>query len=201
MRWGLVAAAVAVLIAAPAGGAARSQLTIQATPSAGAAPLTVTFTAGGASSAQWDFGDGASADGVTVAHAYAAGRWTATATAKANDGTSSAQSVQITAYGLTLAGPSAARYARRALFRGAVVPAEQGVAVTLSGPNGKVGSAKTGVQGTYAIRGLVRGPGRVPRHKRPRSVVTGRGPGRARARHRASPAEARAGAATSSPRG
>jgi N-acetylmuramoyl-L-alanine amidase len=159
MRWGLVAAVVAVLTAAPAGDAARSQVTIQATPASGAAPLTVTFTAGGASSAHWDFGDGAAADGVTVAHVYAAGRWTATATAKASDGTSSTQSVQVTANGLTLTGPSAARYARRTLFRGAVVPPERGVAVTLNGPKGKVGSAKTTAQGTYAIRGLARGPG------------------------------------------
>lgn len=159
MRWGLVAGTVAVLIAAPAGDAARSQVTIQATPAAGAAPLAVTFTAGEASSVHWDFGDGAAADGVTVAHVYAAGRWTATATARAGDGTPSTQSVQISAYGLTLTGPNIARYARRTVFRGAVVPAERGVEVTLNGPDGKVGSAKTSAQGTYAIRGVARRPG------------------------------------------
>ena len=158
MRWGLVIA-VALLIAVPAASAARAQVTIQATPATGPAPLTVTFTATEATEAHWDFGDGTSADGPTVQHIYAAGRWTATASVRGNDGATVTQSVSITAYGLTLAGPNPARYDRRVNFRGAVVPAERGVAVTLSGPNGRVGSAKTGAQGTYVIRARVRAPG------------------------------------------
>ena len=158
MRWGLFAG-LAVLIAVPAGAAARAQVTIQATPAAGAAPLRVTFTANGASSAHWDFGDGSTGDGATIEHVYAAGRWNATVSARAGDGTTSTQSVAITAYGLTLSGPAVPRYGRRAGFRGAIVPAERGVAVTLNGPSGKLGSAKTDAQGAYLIRGVVRAPG------------------------------------------
>jgi len=82
VRRGLVTV-VALLIAAPAASGARAQITIQATPAAGAAPLHVTFTAADAVAAHWDFGDGSGADGVTVEHVYAAGRWTAAATVRA----------------------------------------------------------------------------------------------------------------------
>ena len=158
MRWGLVVA-LTLLIAAPAASAAHAQVTIQATPTTGAAPLHVTFTAGGAAAAHWDFGDGTSADGLTVTHDYAAGRWNATATAQASDGSRSTQSVPITAYGLTLSSRNLARYGRRVVFRGAILPAEPGLPVTLNGPNGKVGSAKTNAQGAYVIRAAVRAPG------------------------------------------
>jgi lipoprotein-anchoring transpeptidase ErfK/SrfK len=148
MRWGLVTA-LALLSVTP-----------QATPTAGPAPLRVSFAANGAASAHWDFGDGSAADGVTVEHTYAAGRWTATMTAQAGDGTTSTQAVPITAYGLTLKGPDPARYGRRAVFRGTVVPAERGVTVKLSGPGGgRLASAKTNAQGAYAVKARVRAPG------------------------------------------
>jgi lipoprotein-anchoring transpeptidase ErfK/SrfK len=147
MRWGLVATALL-------------SITVQASPTSGPAPLRVTFNAGGAASAHWDFGDGTTADGVSVEHTYAAGRWIATVTAQAADGTTSTQTVPITAYGLSLKGPAAARYDRRTVFRGAVVPAEPGLTVRLSGPGGgRVGSAKTNAQGAYAISARVRAPG------------------------------------------
>ena len=158
MRRGLVIA-VALLIAAPAAGAAPAQVTLQATPTAGPAPLHVTFTATDAVAAHWDFGDGGTAEGVAVEHVYAAGRWTATATVQATDGTTATHSVSITAYGLTLTGPNPARWERRAVFRGAVIPAERGLAVALNGPTGRLGSAKTGAQGTYVIRARVHRPG------------------------------------------
>jgi N-acetylmuramoyl-L-alanine amidase len=154
VRRGLVIA-LTLLSISPAAGAARAQVTIQASPTEGAAPLHVTFTATGASAAHWDFGDGTTADGVTVEHVYAAGRWNATVTA---DGSTS--TVAITAYGLTLSAPNPARYNRRVVFRGALVPAERGVAVTLSGPGGgRLGPAKTNAQGSYAIKARVRAPG------------------------------------------
>ena len=158
MRCGLVVL-VAVLIAAPAASGAHAQVSIQATPTSGPAPLRVTFTATDAAAAHWDFGDGASADGVTAEHMYAAGRWTATVTARAADGTAATQSVAVTAYGLTLTAPNPARYGRRIVFRGAVVPPEKGVPITLTGPKGRLGAAKTGAQGTYAVRARVRMPG------------------------------------------
>jgi PKD repeat protein len=159
VRCGLVILVAAVLITAPAVSAGRAQVTVQATPASGAAPLHVTFTAADAVAVHWDFGDGASADGLTVEHVYAAGRWSATATTRSADGSTATQSVAITAYGLTLSGPSPARYGRRAVFRGATVPAEQGLPVSLAGPNGKLASTKTGGQGAYVLRARVKVPG------------------------------------------
>jgi PKD repeat protein len=95
MRWGLVATALL-------------SISVQASPTSGPAPLHVTFNAAGATSAHWDFGDGAAADGLGVEHTYAAGRWNATVTAQAADGTTSTQTVPVTAYGLSLKGPAAA---------------------------------------------------------------------------------------------
>jgi peptidoglycan hydrolase-like protein with peptidoglycan-binding domain len=158
MRCGLVIAAV-LLSTIPTAGAARTQVAIQATPTAGQAPLQVTFAAREAVAAHWDFGDGGSADGLAVEHVYAAGRWIATATLRSGDGTSATQSVTITAYALTLTAPNPARWGRPLDFRGAVIPAERGIVVTLNGPSGKLGSAKTSAQGAYLIRARVRAPG------------------------------------------
>jgi lipoprotein-anchoring transpeptidase ErfK/SrfK len=148
MRWGLVATAFL-------------SVTIQTSPTSGPAPLRVTFHADGATAAHWDFGDGTAADGVAVEHTYAAGRWNAAVTSQAADGSSSTQTVPITAYGLTLRGPTLARYGKRSVFRGAVVPAEAGRRVTLKGPRGgNVASALTNTAGAYAIRAHIRVPGR-----------------------------------------
>src|SRR5207302_6372100 len=112
VRCGL-ACTLALLILAPAAAGDSPAVSVQATPLVGAAPLHVTFAGTGeATSFHWDFGDGSSADGRTAEHSYAAGRWTATLTASSPSGEPTTQSVQITAYGLTLAGPNPARYAR-----------------------------------------------------------------------------------------
>jgi PKD repeat protein len=159
VRCGLVCA-LALLILVPAAAGAAPAFTIEATPVAGAAPLQVTFTAkGDAASYHWDFGDGASADGPRVEHTYSAGRWTASATAHSTDGESATQSVAITAYGLTLTTRNPARYGRRSLFRGAIVPAEKGLSVTLIGPKGKLAQARTSASGGYTLRAPVRLPG------------------------------------------
>jgi PKD repeat protein len=159
VRCGL-AFAVSFLILVPAAAGAAPVVSIQTTPATGAAPLHVAFTAiGDAASYRWDFGDGSSADGRTAEHTYAAGRWTATLTARSAGGETSTQTAAITAYGLTLAGPSPARYGRRVVFRGAVVPAEQGLRVTLAGPRGNLAGAKTGADGRYAISARIKVPG------------------------------------------
>jgi lipoprotein-anchoring transpeptidase ErfK/SrfK len=159
VRRGLVCA-FALLIIAPPAGRADPAVTIQSAPSAGPAPLSVTFTAGGeASSYHWDFGDGASADGASVQHTYGAGRWTATLTARSSAGETSTQTTVVTAYGITLAAPSPARYGRRALFRGALVPAERNVTVTVNGPRGRIATAHTKADGSYAVVASVRAPG------------------------------------------
>jgi PKD repeat protein len=159
VRWGL-ACVVSLLILVPAAAGATPLVTIETTPPAGAAPLKVSFTAvGEAASYHWDFGDGSVADGPTAEHTYAAGRWTATLTTQAADGEATTQTTTLTAYGLTLAGPNPARYDRRAAFRGAIVPAERSVYVSLIGPRGKIAGARTRADGSYSIAGRVRLPG------------------------------------------
>jgi PKD repeat protein len=159
VRCGL-ACALALLILVPAATGATPLVSIQATPAAGAAPLHVTFAAtGDAAAYHWDFGDGSSAEGRTTEHTYTAGRWTATLTAQTANGETATQTASVTAYGLTLAGPNPARYDRRVAFRGAVVPAEQGLYVALVGPAGKVAAARTGAGGRYTVRARVKLPG------------------------------------------
>ena len=155
MRRGL-ACAVALLILVPAATGATPLISVQTTPPTGPAPLHVAFAAtGAAASYHWDFSDGSSADGQTVEHTYAAGRWIATLTARSNEGEATSQTATVTAYGLTLAGPSPARYGRRVAFRGALVPAERGLGVSLIGPQGRVASARTLADGRYSIATLV----------------------------------------------
>jgi PKD repeat protein len=159
VRWGL-ACAVALLILVPAATGATPLVTIQATPTTGTAPLSVTFAATGeAATYHWDFGDGSSADGRTAAHTYAAGRWTATLTAQSADAESTTQTATVTAYGLALAGPNPARYDRRVVFRGAVVPAESHLPVALVGPLGKIAGASTRADGSYTLAARIRLPG------------------------------------------
>lgn len=120
----------------------------------------MTFTAaGGAASYHWDFGDGAAADGQTVEHTYAAGRRTSTLTSRSADGTTTLETTTVTAYGLTLTGPNPVRYNRKVVLRGAVVPAEQNLAVLVAGPRGKIATTKTRVDGSYVVRTRIRAPG------------------------------------------
>jgi PKD repeat protein len=159
VRCGLLLA-LALLTVVPTAAGAPPLVSVQATPTAGEAPLHVTFTASGeAVSYHWDFGDGGSADGATVEHTYAAGRWTATATARSADGDAATQAISVTAYGLTVTGPNPARYGRRSVFRGAVVPAEGGLYIALVGPHGKLAGTRTRADGSYAVRARVRLPG------------------------------------------
>jgi PKD repeat protein len=159
VRRGL-ALAIALLSVVPAASAAVGDVTVQATPTTGAAPLEVTFTASGdATSVHWVFGDGGVADGATVAHTYGVGIWTAAWTAETPAGERSG-TVQITASGLTFAAPKHVEYAARATFTGAVVPAQEGVRVTLAGPHGgTLGAATTGAHGGFKIRARVHTPG------------------------------------------
>jgi len=156
VRLGLLLCAIA-LIAVPAAAGAPPVVTAHASPSSGAAPLDVTLTAdGAAASYHWNLGDGSTADGQTVQHTYAAGAWTATVTAQAADGETATSSVTVTATGVTLQTPSKSRYAKRALFRGSVVPAAAGVRVTVAGPHGPVGRATTNAAGRFTLRAPVR---------------------------------------------
>ena len=159
MRRGLVCA-LTILIFVPAAAGATPAFTIEATQLTGASPLTVTFTAkGDAAAYHWHFGDSTSADGTTVEHTFAAGRWTTTASGRSAAGETATQSVAVAAYGLSLSTRNPARYGRPVLFRGAIVPAERGLAVTLMGPRGKLGQTRTTATGAYTFRAPVRVPG------------------------------------------
>lgn len=124
---------------------------MQARPTDGAAPLTVSFAASQA--VHWDFGDGQQADGVTVTHVYAAGRWHATWTSA--DGTGG---VDIVARGVAISASTQVRYNRSAVLRGNVIPAENGVGVRIVTPT-KTVATKTRADGTFVARVRVTHPG------------------------------------------
>jgi lipoprotein-anchoring transpeptidase ErfK/SrfK len=138
--------------------AAPSDVSVQVSQGIGGAPLAVTLTAVGTADAfHWDFGDGTSGDGRSVQHAYQAGRWTATLTARSGADTTTA-TASITAYGLRLSGPARARYAKSTTFHGALVPPDAGKSLTLNGPGGSV-RTKTRGDGTFAAHVRVTHPG------------------------------------------
>jgi len=149
VRRGLVLG-IALLASASSATAARQTLTIDATPTDGAAPLQVTFTA--PESVKWDFGDGTFDSGQKTEHTYAAGQWTATWTSTSDSG-----SVRITAHAIQLSAPARVRYRHRATFRGRLIPAEEGVEVQISESDTTL-HATSQADGTFMVRPrLVRG--------------------------------------------
>jgi peptidoglycan hydrolase-like protein with peptidoglycan-binding domain len=131
--------ALTFLLFAPA---ARASCGLVASPVRGAAPLAVTLTATCVSSAYtWDFGDGQTATGQTVQHAFAAGYWHPTLTTDA--GTEPVQPV--TSIALRLRGPAAARYAQWIVLHATVVPR---LPVTLRGRKFIGGELRVRVLGT-----------------------------------------------------
>jgi PKD repeat protein len=100
----LFALGVLVVLTSPAHAAAPA-VAIESPALLGQAPFEVTLTAiGDAERFTWDFGDGTTAEGRTVRHTYATGRYRATVTA-----TTAAESTQasttVTALTLILAQP------------------------------------------------------------------------------------------------
>src|SRR6478736_5038665 len=109
--------------AAPAK-AAPPRVTISASATAGAAPLTVTFEAqGDAASYHWQLGNGETAEGPTASATYGPGLWTVTVTATAADGETAQASVTVRSVAITLLPAAESRYGKAAIFRGRVVPA------------------------------------------------------------------------------
>ena len=106
---------------------AAPTVAVTANPVLGQAPLDVTLTAtGDAVSYHWDLGDGSQADGAVVQHRYEAGRFTATVTGTALDGSQAQASVTIISARLTLTAPKVGTYGKRAMFKGRVTPALRG---------------------------------------------------------------------------
>jgi PKD repeat protein len=158
VRWGVVCAALLILV--PAATGATTFVSIQASATSGSAPLDVAFTAvGDATAYHWTFGDGSVTDGQTVSHTFAAGRWTVTLSARSSSGETTTATTMITASGLSLSARGPARYGRKLAFRGSLVPAVGGVSVSVNGPRGRIGTVKTRSNGTYLLGARIRLPG------------------------------------------
>jgi len=151
---------VAAMAFAPAAHAAPPTVTATATPASGAAPLQVTLTAtGDAASYHWDLGDGTTADGAVVQHAYAAGRFTARVTGTSATGETASASVVVTATGLTLTGPRSASYQQLARFHGRLTPAAKGARIALYRNTTRIATVRTSKNGSFVVRGRIGTPG------------------------------------------
>src|SRR4051794_39239301 len=138
--------------AAPAN-AAPPSVTIAASATVGAAPLTVTFQAqGDAASYHWQLGNGETADGPTAGATYGPGLWTATVTATAADGETAQASVTVRSEAVTLLRAPATRYGRPVAFRGSIAPALAGEPVALYLGEHEVATALAGADGTFRFR-------------------------------------------------
>jgi hypothetical protein len=157
-----VAAALALWLAAPAN-AAPPVVAASAAPTTGVAPLRVTLTAtGDAASYRWDFGDGKSAAGVRVAHAYAAGSWTATVTATSATGETAQASVavRVAPESIAVQRPPAARWNGAVTLRGRIGSGRRGVRLLVYRGRTFVTSTTTRAGGLFATRLRLHAPGR-----------------------------------------
>src|SRR5215204_2454121 len=162
MRRIVLISALALAVWAKSAHAAPTDVTIQATPTSGTVPLTVTFTAGGEGVAyHWVFGDGTEGDGATVQHTYTtAGRFTAVVTGSSFGGGATGQaSVEIAAYALSLRAQTPIGFGKAAVFRGALVPAAVRVPILLQRNGKTVAHARTNRRGAFRIKTRVRAPG------------------------------------------
>ena len=144
---------------APAAHAAPPAVAVHASPASGPAPLQVTLTAGGdAASYHWNLGDGTTADGASVQHAYPAGSFTARVTATGPSGETAQASIAVTSIGLTLAAPRVGRYQQKLRFHGRLVPARKGVRLGLYRGERRIAAVRTGTGGSFYVRGRVGAP-------------------------------------------
>ena len=127
-------------------------VTISASATAGAAPLTVTFEArGNAASYRWQLGNGQMVEGPTASATYGPGLWTVTVTATAADGATAQASVTVRSVAVTLLPPAESRYGRRVAFRGRVVPALAAEPVALYVGGREVAAALADADGTFVL--------------------------------------------------
>jgi len=142
------------LLAAAAWAPAANACDVAAAPAAGAAPLGVTFTAQcDAGSYAWSFGDGGTAEGRTVTHLFAAGRWDGTLAA----GEETSPLPRVTAVGVTLAAPRTADYRSAVTLSGRVSPAPARVRIYRR--DSFVTSTRTRADGSYRADVRLLGPG------------------------------------------
>jgi PKD repeat protein len=137
---------------------AAPNIAIQPSATIGPAPFTVTLTAlGTADSYRWDLGDGTTADGPVVHHAYPTGRYAATLTATFG-GETARTTLTITALKLALGAPRHATYDRRAAFTGRVIPALAGARIELRADGRAIATARTSRTGRFRFHPLVSRP-------------------------------------------
>jgi N-acetylmuramoyl-L-alanine amidase len=150
---------VAALAFAPASHAAPPAVSVEASPASGPAPLQVTLTAGGDLALyHWELGDGTAADGPSVQHAYAAGKFTARVTATSPTGETAQATVTVTSIGLVLAAPRVGRYQQKLRFHGRLVPGLKGVRLGLYRGKRRIATVRTGQNGRFFVRGRIGTP-------------------------------------------
>jgi hypothetical protein len=151
----LLALSTLLLLCTVAPAAARTAapvVTIVATPTEGVAPLAVALHAvGDAASYHWDFGDGASADGIETQHTYAAGSWTVTLTATGSDG-STAQAQTTIAVGGFVLKAATARYGQPVTVSGVVPGAAAGQPVSLLAHGATIARTTVAGDGNFRFR-------------------------------------------------
>ena len=153
---------VAALAFVPSAHAAPPALTVQASTTRGPAPLTVTLTASGdLATYHWDLGDGSTADGPIVQHAYGPGRFTARVTATAPSGETSRARVTVASLGLTLKAPHVGRYRQLLGFHGRLAPGLKGERIGLYRGEHRIARAKTRRGGRFWLHGRVGTPDSV----------------------------------------
>jgi len=140
--------------------AAPPTIAASATVTSGAAPLAVSFAASGdAVSYRWDFGDGAVADGATVAHVYRAGAFTARVTGTSTGGETATAAVRVLSFALTLKARTVVGFGQHLRFTGRLVPAARGLQIALHTADGRrAARGRTARNGSFRIGVPVKRP-------------------------------------------
>jgi Putative peptidoglycan binding domain/PKD domain/L,D-transpeptidase catalytic domain len=157
----ILAVALAAFALTASASAAPPVVTVTASPAKGAAPLTVLLRASGdAATYHWDLGDGTTAEGAQVTHAYPAGSFTATVTATGVSGETAQARVAVSATPQTISlnAPRVAEYEAAVVLTGQVRPARRGT-VRIYRSGRYVTTVRSGRAGRYSARILLRAPG------------------------------------------
>jgi hypothetical protein len=152
----------AILLALPAHGAyaAAPTVSVSASQTLGAAPLTTTLTASGdAASYRWELPGGATAAGPSVTTTFKAGHWTATAIGTATTGEETRATVTVNAVALTLRGTKPVGYRERGWLTGTIVPSLPGSRLVVRRDGRPAGSGTARSGGSFRIGIRPRVPG------------------------------------------